>query len=406
MVSCTPPSSTRSRYYHKSLHPRLLVFDSVSNVLSYLGPWNPLPQPVTKHDEVWLLDNTAFLSPCRDEAGNNTRQAWQAEFVAAVFSQRPSRTVADAVLQLAHKTGLADDVQAKRTMEKRLRPFLMDIQPGKQVEALHGGHLHLQLSPGGRNGISADVKTISHVDVPAGLVTPTTAEVPRQTTGLLQCKTLFAEPEGWAVISDVDDTIKITLTSDPAGILRSTFVDEPAPVPGMPELYRFLQQALTSASPFFYLSASPYNLYPFLRQFRDAHYPFGPLVLRDASWRSLPGLLTSLTLGTHAYKTDRLRKMHTCFPHKKLICIGDSTQSDPEVYADAYRAYGPGWVRLILIRRVTDMAALGLEDKNRPARFDKAFEGIPRGVCHVFEQPAECYQIIRETVARAGGSYS
>lgn len=404
MMSCVP-SSSRSRYYYKSLHPKLLVSDSVSNVLSYLGPWNPLPRPVTKYDEVWLLDSTAFLSPYRDESGN-TRQAWQAEFVAAVFSQRLSRTVSDAVLQLAQKTGFADDEQAKRTMEKRIRPFLMDIQPGKQVVALHGGNLHLQLHPGGRNGISADVKTISHVDVPAGLIAPTTAEVPRQTTGLLQCKTLFAEPEGWAVISDVDDTIKITLTSDPAGILRSTFVDEPTPVPGMPELYQFLQKELTSASPFFYLSASPYNLYPFLREFRDAYYPFGQLVLRDSSWMSIPGLLTSLTLGTHEYKTDRVDKIHGWFPKKKLICIGDSTQSDPEVYGDAYRAYGADWVKLILIRKVTDIAALGIQDKNKAARFDKAFEGIPRGVCHVFEQPAECYQIIRETVARAGGSYS
>lgn len=392
MMSCHSHNAKLPR----NLHPKLLVSDSVSNVLSYLGPWNPFPQPVTKNDELWLVDNTAFLSTYKDESGRE-QTVWRAEFVAAVFSQRPSHTVTDAVLTLAHKIGLADDEQAKRTIEKRVRPFLMDIQPGKQVVALHGGHLHLKLKPGGRDGISADIKTVC--DAPAGMIVPTTAVVPRQTTGLLQCRTFYAEPQGWAVISDIDDTIKVTLTSEPIGILRSTFVDEPTPVPGMPELYRFLQQELTSASPFFYLSASPYNLYPFLRSFRDAYYPHGQLLLRDSSWMSIPGLLTSLTLGTHEYKTDRVDKIHGWFPRKKMICIGDSTQSDPEVYGDAYRAYGADWVRLILIRKVTDIAAIGMEEKNRPERFQKAFEGIPRGICHVFEQPTELYQIIRNAVA-------
>jgi hypothetical protein len=56
---------------------------------------------------------------------------------------------------------------------------------------------------------------------------------------------VYAEPEGWSIISgrpitsqprkfplhsltlaplDIDDTIKVTMTSDPKGILRSTFV--------------------------------------------------------------------------------------------------------------------------------------------------------------------------------------
>lgn len=396
MVYVSSSSGTRG-----PLQPRFLVSDSMSNALSYLGSWNPWPQPVTENDEVWLMDNTAFLLTDKDESGR-LRKAWRAEFVAAVFSQRPSHIVTDAVIHLAEKMGLVDDEQAKWTIERRLRPFLMDIQPGKQVVALHGDHLRLRLGSGGRNGISVDVKAVC--DVPAGFITPTTAEVPRETTGLLQCKTFFAEPQGWAVVSDVDDTIKITLTSEPTGILRSTFIDEPTPVPGMPELYRFLQNEITSASPFFYLSASPYNLYPFLRDFRDAYYPYGQLLLRDTSWMSIPGLLTSLTLGTHKYKVHRMGKIHKWFPRKKMICIGDSTQSDPEVYGDVYRAYGADWIKLILIRRVTDIAAIGMEEKNRPERFKEAFAGLPEDVWHVFEQPSECYQIIREVVSQAASA--
>lgn len=391
--SCTPIKSGLKT--QRLIQPKRLVADPVANVLSYLGSSNPYPQPVTKDDEIWLLDNTAF--PSTRKTNNDTAgQIWEAEFVAAVFSQHPSCAVSDAVVKLADKIGLADNDQAKKTIEQRMRPFLMDIQPGKQVFALHGGDICLKFSPGGRNGISSDLRSVHAA--PAGMVVPTTAEVPSGTTGLLQSKTFFSAAEGWAVISDVDDTIKVTLTSEHLGILRSTFVDEPRAVPGMPELYKFLQAQVTSASPFFYLSASPYNLYPFLRDFRDAYYPRGQLILRDSSWMSLPGLFSSLTLGTKGYKVDRLKKIYGWLPKKKIICIGDSTQTDPEAYAELYRDAGPDWIKLILIRRVTGVAAADIKEKNKPARFEEAFQGVPKSVWHVFEEPSECYEIIRNVV--------
>lgn len=65
--------------------------------------------------------------------------------------------------------------------------------------------------------------------------------------------------------------------------------------------------------------------------------------------------------------------------------------------ASSYREF-PGWVRLILIRKVTDIAAVGIADKNKPERFERAFEGLPRSAWHVFEDPAECYPLIDAAV--------
>lgn len=389
--SCTQSSPKTVR----PIQPRRLVCDCVANILSYMGKKNPWPQPVTKHDELWLMDNTAFVSTNKNRSGREVA-VWKTEFVAAVFSQNPSCVVSDTVVQMAEMIGLADDEHAKKTMEKRLRPFLLDIQPGKKIIALHGGDSVLELGPGGRSGISSDIKVINAA--PAGMTIPTTAEVPELTTGLLQSKTFFSEAEGWAVISDIDDTIKVTMTDETIGILRSTFVDDPQPIRGMPELYKFLQSQITSASPFFYLSASPYNLYPFLRDFRDNHYPQGQLILRDASWMSVPGLISTITLGTQEYKTDRMTKINQWLPKKNFIVIGDSTQTDPEAYGDAYRKYGPKWIRLILIRRVTGVATIGIDEKNKAERFEKAFEGVPRNVWRVFDEPSECYQIIKDVV--------
>ena len=187
---------------------------------------------------------------------------------------------------------------------------------------------------------------------------------------------------------DVDDTVKVTLTPSVAGILTSTFVSEPTPTPSMPQLYATLHAAL-GAPAWFYLSASPYNLYPWLRAFLRAHYPPGPLLLRPTSWMDPAGLLASLTQGTQAYKVGQMARIRAWLPQRKVLCVGDSTQSDPEAYGEVYRKYGAGWVRGIWIRKVTGVAGMDEGAKNSRERFEKAFEGVPKGVWRVFETGAE-----------------
>ena len=100
----------------------------------------------------------------------------------------------------------------------------------------------------------------------------------------------------------------------------------------------------------------------------------------------LAGFLGSLTQGTQAYKTDRISKVHDWLPKRKILCVGDSTQSDPEAYGEIYRKH-KDWVKAIFIRRVTD--AGDLTEKNRDKRFEDAFEDVPRSVWKVFDDPTE-----------------
>jgi hypothetical protein len=62
-----------------------------------------------------------------------------------------------------------------------------------------------------------------------------------------------------------------------------------------------------------------------------------------------------------------------------------------------YRKY-PNWIKLILIRKVTDIASIGIAEKNEPERFEKAFVDVPKGIWHIFEDPGECYDLVREVV--------
>ncbi len=107
--------------------------------------------------------------------------------------------VSDAVLQIADKLGLSRDDKAIATIEKRIMPFLLEIQPGRQVEALHGGFTQLLLSPAG--GTASAATSSVCLRRPRGMTVPTTAEVPSGANGLLQAKTFFAAPDGWGVIS-------------------------------------------------------------------------------------------------------------------------------------------------------------------------------------------------------------
>ena len=88
-----------------------------------------------------------------------------------------------------------------------------------------------------------------------------------------------------------------------------------------------------------------------------------------------------------------MEKIHAWLPCRKVLCVGDSTQSDPEAYGDMYRKY-KGWVRAIFIRKVVDVSEMKGTDKNDDARFEKAFRGVPRSVWRTFEDPRELYAAV------------
>ena len=189
----------------------------------------------------------------------------------------------------------------------------------------------------------------------------------------------------------------MTGTSDPIRVLKSTFVEDPKTTDGMPEFYSVLDQQFEHPA-WFYLSASPYNLYPFLHEFVAAHYKPGTMILRDNSWMYFGGLLQSLTEGVKGFKVDRGVKIHQWLPNRKFICIGDSTQSDPESYAELYKKYD-GWIKAIYIRKVLGLPFM--EEKNKPERFTKAFEGVPDHVWKVFVDPHELGDHVKDVAGQA-----
>lgn len=371
-----------------------------------LGSHNPFAKKANPMEHiVWLFDCTAYRPV---HSYPHDPQPWQAEFVASYFKQ--GRNEAGRVVSnIADLIGIDGQVgkgstATRKTIEERVEPFIHAIAAARTVDVTlpirvqDGGQAHshvLSLGPSDNNGISSQVFLTGGDDSFNGQTITVTSVGDESPT--CKARMRFAEPEGWGIISDIDDTIKITQTVDPIGILQTTFADDPKSTSGMPELYKILHEQFENPA-WFYLSASPYNLYPFLHHFINDKYLPGTIILRDASWMYLGGLLQSLTQGVKSYKVDRMNKINSWLPKRKMICIGDSTQMDPESYAEIYKKY-PGWVHAIYIRKVVD--APHMEEKNKDERFTKAFEGVDPHIWKVFQEPDELAEHVKHLAGKA-----
>lgn len=360
-----------------------------------------IPQPIDPQQHVvWLFDNIAYqpISRFREEKTTEEEQTWEAQIVACAFG-REHRDTGQYIARIADFVGLdgkfGQDPVIRRRIMQRLRSLLYTVAPGRMLsvdmDLLDGRIQRFELGPSNSNGLIKQTVSMSS-PVPDGtVITSHLLADKRTTTTTTTMQTRFAAPEGWLVISDIDDSIKVTSTSDTVGILRTTFVSDPEPIAGMSELYRRVEHALLKPT-WVYLSASPYNLYGFLRRFLHAHYPPGMLMLRETSaWEDLGEFVRSYSMGTQTYKTQQMDKLHGWLPARKVVCIGDSTQGDPEAYAQVYWRY-QGWVRAIYIRKVTHVPHM--DKKNSDERFRMAFRGVPEGVWRVFEQPSELYECV------------
>jgi hypothetical protein len=177
------------------------------------------------------------------------------------------------------------------------------------------------------------------------------------------------EPEGISVISDVDDTVKIT--EIPAGsrvVVRNTFIKEYAAAPRMADLYHDWEGAA-----FHYVSGSPWQLYRPLSSFLwgdRAGFPEGTFHMKQVTknlfslttWSGLRNFITNEMI-TYDQKIEQISEIMKHFPGRQFILVGDSGERDPEVYSEIRNKF-PDQVAQIIIRDVIN------DRNNRPERLE------------------------------------
>jgi phosphatidate phosphatase APP1 len=175
----------------------------------------------------------------------------------------------------------------------------------------------------------------------------------QQTTG----EVLFCHDKEFGVISDIDDTILISHSTNLRKKLRLMLLKNALtrlPFDGVKSFYRALsigKERKECGNPIFYVSSSEWNLYDLLVDFCTYQdIPKGPFQLREVKinfsklWKS--------GQGNHNHKLDKIRRIMDLYPEMEFLLIGDSGQHDAELYHQIALEY-KGRVKTIYIRDVS-----------------------------------------------------
>jgi phosphatidate phosphatase APP1 len=272
----------------------------------------------------------------------------------------------------------------RRNLHNFFRRFATDEVPHARVRAVFAGieneivaddegYFHLEMQTAAK--INSDESTY---EVLLELISPrpkSGAEV--RAVGKVLVAPATAK---FGIISDLDDTVISTEVTSKLKMLMNTALRNEftrTPFEGVAAFYKALQKGASGGenNPIFYVSSSPWNLYPLLSEFlRINRIPLGPLFLKDF------GNQTIFDSGNHAsHKIENIERILSVYPRLPFILIGDSGEKDPEIYAEIVRKY-PSIIRVIYIRNVN-------LDPSRVAAIDRLIEEVRTNGCQLVLSP-------------------
>jgi len=308
---------------------------------------------------------------------------WKLHIHGLVFEPEDNSVFRKLLLQLFE--GRLDLDRADKesvTFRRRAAPFLVDNERGKRA-VIQIGDLRFKLAASGPNGhfedfvqLTADqAKPWMHEGRPAWVKFH--AALRPADSRRFEGTVLLLPRTGTSVVSDIDDTIKISEVHDKRKLFLNTSLNPFQPVPGMVEFHSRLAQ---SNATFHYVSASPWALYEPLAEFcREFGYPDGVFSLIHFRWKDAS--FFNLMAEAKDKKVPAIESLIEGWPERRFILIGDSGESDPEIYGDVARKY-PNQVLWALIRDVKG------EDRTS-LRMKQAFENVPEERWIIFRDPTE-----------------
>jgi phosphatidate phosphatase APP1 len=317
-------------------------------------------------------------------------RAWRVLIHGSIFEPEEGSLTREATLSLLRRSlGLARGQTDTELFKKRARAFLVDNERGKRITVRLGGKVYEAGTSAANGHFRAALKLPAAETqrlVPADPDKPDwltfqalTRPGDRRTfAGRVQ----LIGPQGLSVISDVDDTIKISMVSDRRALVRNTFLRPFQPVEGMSAVYR---QWAAAGAAFHYVSASPWQLYGPLSEFlRAQDFPPGSFHLKLFRLKDASAL--ELFASQEGYKSKVIEGILADFPDRRFILVGDSGEQDPEIYGALARRH-PGQIVCILIRDLDGST------KAHP-RFQAAFRGIPGDRWRVFRDAEELSDVL------------
>jgi phosphatidate phosphatase APP1 len=169
----------------------------------------------------------------------------------------------------------------------------------------------------------------------------------------------LAERTGVSVITDIDDTIKLTEVNSRRRMLQRTFAEPFTSIEGMSSAYQNWAQ---QGALFHYVSSSPWQIYDSLNQFLiEEEFPLGSMHLK---WfRLRDEIFKRWQILRRKSKGGIIRNLIRRLPERTFVLVGDSGERDPEIYAKLASKY-PAQVTRICIRQI-DANPLDTERLNK-----------------------------------------
>ena len=120
---------------------------------------------------------------------------------------------------------------------------------------------------------------------------------------------ILVPPQGYSVVSDIDDVLRITKVYVPNEGLKNSFVEPYVNVPGMPELFAHWLKNLPNAS-FHYDTTTPVQLTRTYVDYLFSNYPLGSLEMRPINLTDPSQILDA--------RQNSLLKLFETFPERKF----------------------------------------------------------------------------------------
>ncbi|MBC8354587.1 MAG: DUF2183 domain-containing protein [Planctomycetes bacterium] len=312
--------------------------------------------------------------------------SWRIDIYGTVYQAGSESRQKRMLLRLLQRAAKIQPTEAQHELfESRIREFIAPTERGKRVALRVGDRVHYLQHVTKRNGRFAGTVKLSAREL---------AELRANgdlSGGILKLHVLLCDgsesnffvhahllhDEGVSVVSDIDDTIKVTNVHSRPALLESTFLRDFESVEGMAALYR---EWADQGSAFHYVSSSPWQLYTPLAEMCDAGgFPWGSFHLR--SFRLRDHMLRRLLLIRRKGKAKVIYNLMKKFPRRRFVLVGDSGEVDAEMYGRLARKC-QGQVAAIYIRLLGERP---LDDE----RAEKAFHGLPETSVQTFRCPSE-----------------
>lgn len=349
------------------------VIGVVSGTIARLLPTTSL----RPDDFVVLFPTAAHL--------NDDGSAWIVPIHGWVFEPETDDPLRRAAIAAVTKAiGVEPSSVEATILGERLRPFLVDNKRNRLVTLRVAGYEH-QLGPTDPQGhFVGEIRVAREVARGAMRSGGLDLEVvsSKHSSGVFRGRSLLLEPVGFSVISDIDDTVKVSHVLDKAELLKNTLLREFQAAPGMSELYRTFE---TQGAVFHYVSCSPWQLYPAITQFlRGNSFPESTFELKR--FRLKDSSVGDFFAGPEVFKPRSIDALLRAFPKRRFGLIGDSGEKDPEIYGQIAREF-PDQIAWIVIRNVTDESADSV-------RFVQAFRDLERTRWHLFTDPGTLRRLV------------